>query len=178
MVAKDYGHLDHGFVITSQAAQGKDAKKAIAAMGSQSLPAINAKQLYVTASRGKEDVTLYVDDKQAVRRAIQGAGQQLSATEMVKDQPHVRKPAQRVANPIQEKQPRPNVKQQPSTTPSRVQSTVTPQTRHARLRQSVMERAHAWWAKRRATRGPKPLKQFRATAHVPRPQHKPQPGRS
>ena len=85
-VAKDYGHLDHGFVITSQAAQGNDAKKAIAAMGSQSLPAINAKQLYVTASRGKEDITLYVDNKAAIRRAIQGSGQQLSATEMVKEQ--------------------------------------------------------------------------------------------
>lgn len=82
-VASDYGHLDHGFVITSQTAQGKDAKKTIAAMGSQSLPAINAKQLYVTASRGKQDVTLYVDDKEAIKRAIHGSGEQLSATEMV-----------------------------------------------------------------------------------------------
>ena len=82
-VAADYGHLDFGYVVTSHASQGKTTKLSIAAMGSQSLPAINAKQFYVTVSRGSEDVAIYVDDKEQVRRAIQDAGQQLSATELV-----------------------------------------------------------------------------------------------
>jgi conjugative relaxase-like TrwC/TraI family protein len=83
-VPKDYAHVDHGYVVTSHAAQGKDRDIVIAAMGSRSLPAINARQFYVTVSRGKEDVVLYVDDKAAVRSAIQNEGRQLSATALVK----------------------------------------------------------------------------------------------
>jgi hypothetical protein len=85
-VSKDYGHWDYGVVVTSHASQGKDRDVAIAAIGSQSLPAVNARQFYVTVSRGREDVTIYVDDKQAVRRAIEQAGEQLSATELVRNQ--------------------------------------------------------------------------------------------
>lgn len=82
-ISSTYAHLDMGYCITSHAAQGKTTKSAICAMGSQSLPAINAKQFYVTTSRGSEDVAIYVDDKKKVRRAIQEAGHQLSATELV-----------------------------------------------------------------------------------------------
>lgn len=81
-VAADYGHLDFGYVVTSHASQGKDRDTAIAAIGSQSLPAVSSKQFYVTVSRGREDVTIYVDDKRAVRRAIQQSGERLSATEL------------------------------------------------------------------------------------------------
>ena len=79
-----YGHVDFGYVITSHASQGKDRHIAMAAMGSESLPAINAKQFYVTVSRGSEDVAIYVDDKAKVRRAIARSGEQLSATELVR----------------------------------------------------------------------------------------------
>ena len=82
VIDKNYGHLDLGYVITSHASQGKDRKLALAAMGANSLPAINAKQFYVTVSRGSEDVAIYVDDKSRVRRSIERSGQQLSATEM------------------------------------------------------------------------------------------------
>ncbi|QDV81232.1 MobF family relaxase [Planctomycetes bacterium TBK1r] len=85
--SKDYGHFDLGYVITSHASQGKDRDLSIAAIGSQSLPAVNAKQFYVTVSRGKKDVAIYVDDKAAVRRAIRDAGQQRSATELVRPTP-------------------------------------------------------------------------------------------
>ncbi|MEZ6136993.1 MAG: MobF family relaxase [Pirellulaceae bacterium] len=84
VVDRDYGHLDLGYCVTSHAAQGKDRQVAIAAMGSQSLPAINCKQFYVTASRGSEDVLLFVDDKQKVRRAIERSGEQLSASELLR----------------------------------------------------------------------------------------------
>ncbi|MEM9411300.1 MAG: relaxase, partial [Planctomycetota bacterium] len=82
VVDRDFGHLDLGYVITSHASQGKDRKLAIAAMGSSSLPAINAKQFYVTVSRGSEDVAIFVDDKAKVRRNIERSGNQLSATEL------------------------------------------------------------------------------------------------
>lgn len=85
-VDHNYGHLDLGYVITSHASQGKDRHLAIAAMGSQSLPAINAKQFYVTVSRGRDDVAIYVDDKAKVRQAIARSGEQLSATELITGQ--------------------------------------------------------------------------------------------
>ena len=65
----------------------KTTKLAIAAMGSQSLPAINAKQFYMTISRCSDNVAIYVDNKEQVRRAIQDSGQQLSATELVTEKP-------------------------------------------------------------------------------------------
>ena len=83
VVDKNYGHLDLGYVITSHASQGKDRKFAIAAMGSTSLPAINAKQFYVTVSRGSENVAIFVDDKAKVRRSIERSGHQMSATELI-----------------------------------------------------------------------------------------------
>jgi ATP-dependent exoDNAse (exonuclease V) alpha subunit len=82
-VASDYGHLDLGYYVSSHAAQGKDRDVAIAAIGSKSMPAVNARQFYVSVSRGRKDVAIYVDDKAAVRRAIQDAGHQLSATQLV-----------------------------------------------------------------------------------------------
>ena len=84
VVSKNYAHFDLGYVVTSHASQGKDRDIAIAAMGSHSLPAINARQFYVTVSRGKEDVLLYVDNKAKVRDAIQRSGKQLSASELIK----------------------------------------------------------------------------------------------
>jgi conjugative relaxase-like TrwC/TraI family protein len=85
-VAHDYGHLDLGYVVTSHASQGKDRDVVIAAIGHESLPAVNAKQFYVTASRGRQDLILFVDNKAAVRRAIQNAGEQLSATQLTANQ--------------------------------------------------------------------------------------------
>ncbi len=83
-IARDYGHLDLGFVVTSHAAQGKDRVVSLVAMSSQSLAAVNAKQWYVSVSRGKEQVEIFVDDKAAVRRAIQQSGERLSATELMR----------------------------------------------------------------------------------------------
>jgi conjugative relaxase-like TrwC/TraI family protein len=86
-VAKDYGHLDLGYCITSHAAQGADADKILCAMGSESLPAVSSRQFYVSVSRGREDIAIYVDDKAAVRRAIQDAGDRMTATELVRVEP-------------------------------------------------------------------------------------------
>lgn len=81
-IDKEFGHLDLGYVLTSHSSQGKTTNVSIAAMGADSRPAINARQFYVTASRGSEDLVIYVDDKKRVREAITHAGQQMSATEL------------------------------------------------------------------------------------------------
>lgn len=83
VVDRNYAHWDQGYCVTSHASQGKTVDVVLAAMGSQSLPAINAKQAYVTVSRGSKDVMIFVDDIKRVRRAIHESGNQLSATELI-----------------------------------------------------------------------------------------------
>ena len=86
-IGADHGHLDHGYCQTSFASQGRDAPLAICAMGRESLAATNRRQFYVTASRTSKDLEIYVDDKDAVRRAIQRSDEQVSATEMLRPVP-------------------------------------------------------------------------------------------
>ncbi|MBE7506224.1 MAG: AAA family ATPase [Planctomycetia bacterium] len=51
-VAQDYGHLSHGYCITSHAAQGKTVDHVFIGQSSQSFPASSREQFYVSASRG------------------------------------------------------------------------------------------------------------------------------
>lgn len=83
VVDRNFAHWDLGYCVTSHASQGKTTDVMLAAMGAQSLPAINQKQFYVTASRASEDLAIFVDDKEAIRRAIHESGQQVSATELM-----------------------------------------------------------------------------------------------
>lgn len=50
----DVGHIQHGYVATSHAAQGKTVDRVLIAMGSESVPAISAEQFYVSVSRGRD----------------------------------------------------------------------------------------------------------------------------
>ncbi|EMI24080.1 MobF family relaxase [Rhodopirellula europaea] len=128
---KDYGHLDLGYVITSHASQGKDRDVAIAAMGSDSLAAINYRQFYVTASRGSKDVRLFVDDKAKVRRAIARSGEQMSATELIK---------------------KPDAA--PKTTQQR-ETSIERQQQRKRALSVFRDRVQAWWQERRQQREPR-----------------------
>jgi ATP-dependent exoDNAse (exonuclease V) alpha subunit len=55
----------------------------LAAMGPESLAAMDAEQAYVTVTRGRQEAHLYVDDKAAVARRIQQSGRRGTATELV-----------------------------------------------------------------------------------------------
>lgn len=87
IIAGDAGHFRYGFVDTSFASQGKTVKRVILGMSSRSLPATNMEQLYVSASRGKESVTIYTDDAAAVRSAIGHSSQKLAALDLRSDRP-------------------------------------------------------------------------------------------
>jgi conjugative relaxase-like TrwC/TraI family protein len=86
-VQKDYGGLDHGFVVTSHASQGKTVDVSLIALGSESLAAANREQLYVSASRGREAVRLYTDDKASMFDAVKASAARLSASELVDVKP-------------------------------------------------------------------------------------------
>jgi len=82
-IDKDWGHLDHGYVVTSHASQGKTVDRVFIGQSAVSLPASSREQFYVSASRARERVTVYTDDKAALREAIGQTDARLTATEFV-----------------------------------------------------------------------------------------------
>jgi conjugative relaxase-like TrwC/TraI family protein len=82
-IGREYGHLDHGYVVTSHASQGRTVDEVFVGQSRDSLPASSAEQFYVSTSRGKKRVTIYTDDKEALREAIMQSDDRLSATEFV-----------------------------------------------------------------------------------------------
>lgn len=83
VVDRDFGHVAHGYVTTSHASQGKTVDRVLVGQSSQSWAATSREQFYVSASRGRQRVTVYTDDKAALRGAIQRTDERLSATEFV-----------------------------------------------------------------------------------------------
>jgi conjugative relaxase-like TrwC/TraI family protein len=96
IMGKDFAHLTHGYVATSHASQGKTVDRVLVAMNQDSLAAIDRKQFYVSISRGRERVSIYSDlAREALRKAIQRADRDKSATELmhvrpVRTRPHMR----------------------------------------------------------------------------------------
>ncbi|MBC7855284.1 MAG: relaxase domain-containing protein [Pirellulaceae bacterium] len=81
-VSKDFGHLAHGYVVTSHASQGKTVDRVFVGQSSDSFPASSREQFYVSASRARESVTVYTDDKTALREAISHSDERLSAMDL------------------------------------------------------------------------------------------------
>jgi conjugative relaxase-like TrwC/TraI family protein len=93
VVRKDYRHLSHGYCTTSHAAQGKTVDRVFIAQSAESYPASSQEQFYVSASRGRESVTIFTDNKDDLLRALQRSSERLSATELVEEgQTMLRKP--------------------------------------------------------------------------------------
>jgi conjugative relaxase-like TrwC/TraI family protein len=93
VVPKGYGGMTHGYVVTSHASQGSTVDKVLIALGSESLPAANRQQLYVSISRGREAVRLYTDDKAAMLEAVRADAKRLSATELMEGIAPVKRPS-------------------------------------------------------------------------------------
>src|SRR5262249_22665021 len=79
VVGKEAGHFRHGFVETSFGSQGRTVQRVILGMSSASLAATNKEQMYVSSTRARERMTLYTDDRESVREAIQRSSQKLLA---------------------------------------------------------------------------------------------------
>lgn len=82
IVAADFGHFKYA-VETSFGAQGKTVKRAIVGQSSHSFAASNMEQIYVTASRAKQGVTVYTDDKEGLRDAIGRSSAKLAALDLL-----------------------------------------------------------------------------------------------
>jgi conjugative relaxase-like TrwC/TraI family protein len=82
-ISKDFGHFTHGYVTTSHTSQGKTVDRVIIGQSSASFPASSREQFYVSVSRGRENATIYTDDRAALLQAVNQSDERLSATEMV-----------------------------------------------------------------------------------------------
>lgn len=82
-VPKAFPFLDHGYSSTSVSAQGLTVNTVLVAMGTESLPAMSRENFYVSVSRGKRRVRLYVDDAKEVREAVQHSSARPSAHDLV-----------------------------------------------------------------------------------------------
>lgn len=83
IVAAGYGHLAHGYVVTSHQSQGKTVDHVLVGQSASFAAASSAEQFYVSASRGKKSVTVFTDDKRALLEAVRRSDDSLTATELV-----------------------------------------------------------------------------------------------
>jgi hypothetical protein len=83
VLPKNYGHLTHGYYVTSYGSQSKGVDCVFIAESSESFRATDREQFYVSVSRFKERLTIYTDDKRALLEAASKSSRRLSATDLV-----------------------------------------------------------------------------------------------
>jgi conjugative relaxase-like TrwC/TraI family protein len=83
VVAKDYGNLTHGYCVTSYTSQSKGVDCVFVAESSESFRAADREQFYVSASRFKQALTIYTDDKQELLAAVRKSSHRPAASDLV-----------------------------------------------------------------------------------------------
>jgi len=86
VVSKDYGNLTYGYCLTSYSAQNKGVDRVFIAESSESFRAADREQFYVSASRFKEALTIYTDDRRQLLAAVSKSSERPSATDLVAKQ--------------------------------------------------------------------------------------------
>lgn len=82
-VARDFGHVAYGYVVTSHAAQSRTVNRVFIGESSESYTAASREQIYVSVSRGRQRATIYTDDKEAMLDAVSRSNDRMSATEFM-----------------------------------------------------------------------------------------------
>src|SRR5208282_2015378 len=82
VIDRDFGHLTHGYCITSHASQGVTVDKVFIGMSSESLPATCQRTGYVAVTRGREQVQVFTDDRKELLHALTRLDNPMSATEL------------------------------------------------------------------------------------------------
>lgn len=82
-VDKEFGHLTHAYCVTSHASQGKTVDEVFITQPAATFPATDAKQFYVSVSRGRDNVHIYTDDKEELLEHASESGDRQSAIELV-----------------------------------------------------------------------------------------------
>jgi conjugative relaxase-like TrwC/TraI family protein len=82
VIDRDFGHLTHGYVVTSHASQGVTVDKVFIGVSSESFPATYQRTAYVAVTRGREEAQIFTDDRKELLRVISRPDEPLSATEL------------------------------------------------------------------------------------------------
>jgi conjugative relaxase-like TrwC/TraI family protein len=82
IIDRDFGHLTHGYVVTSHASQGVTVDKVFIGVSSQSFPATYQRTAYVAVTRGKEAAQLFTDDREELLKAVTRLDDPMSATDL------------------------------------------------------------------------------------------------
>jgi conjugative relaxase-like TrwC/TraI family protein len=86
-VDKDWGFVAHGYVVTSHASQGKTVDRVFVGQAAESFAASSREQFYVSASRAREQVNIYTDDKDSLLEAVSRSDERVTAIELVNGTP-------------------------------------------------------------------------------------------
>ena len=87
VIDRDFGHLTHGYCITSHASQGVTVDKVFIGMSSESFPATTERTGYVAVTRGREQVQIFTDDRKELLKALTRPDDPMSATELSQSAP-------------------------------------------------------------------------------------------
>jgi conjugative relaxase-like TrwC/TraI family protein len=93
VIDRDFGHITHGYAVTSHASQGVTVDKVFIGVSSESFPATYQRTAYVAVTRGREQAQIFTDDRKELLRVICRPDDPLSATELAEsmnDKPMVR----------------------------------------------------------------------------------------
>ena len=82
VIAKDFGHISPGYVVTSWSSQSKTVDKVLIGESRLSFPASGRRGWYVEVSRGKEQTMIFTDNKRALREAVERDRERPNATEI------------------------------------------------------------------------------------------------
>jgi molybdopterin biosynthesis enzyme MoaB len=82
-IGREFGHLTHGYVVTSHASQGTDVDRVLIAQSADSFGASSKEQFYVSVSRGRQQATIYTDSKLDLLDAVRRSDERLSAVELL-----------------------------------------------------------------------------------------------
>lgn len=87
-IAKDWGHIEHGYTVTSHGSQGRTIEGDVfIAQSSESYGASSMEQFYVSVSRAKHRVTIFTDNKLDLLKAVERSEDRTTATEFINDLP-------------------------------------------------------------------------------------------
>ncbi len=80
---KDYNLFTYGYAVTSVASQGKTADKVIVAASNASGRAVSYNSFYVAASRGKNEISIHVNDLDRIKETLKSVATRESAMELI-----------------------------------------------------------------------------------------------
>jgi conjugative relaxase-like TrwC/TraI family protein len=86
---QSFKHLDYAYTMTSHSAQGKTVDRVILVQSAEFSAAADAKQFYVSISRGKRSAFVITDDIELLKENVSVDRHRMMATELMREEPVV-----------------------------------------------------------------------------------------